>query len=105
MGSSLHPETKKQSRQWTMKGEPALKKAKTVTSASNVRATVFWDARGIFFIYNLQKGKTVSGKYYATLRQRLQQEIKAKRSHLAKQKVLFHQDNAPVHTSVLTGGG
>ena len=28
-------------------------------------------------------------------------EIKKKRPHLAKEKVLFHQDNAPVHTSVI----
>ena len=95
------PETKQQSRQWTMKGEPAPKKAKTVASASKVMATIFWDARGIIFIDYLQKGKTVNGEYYATLLQRLQQEIKAKRPHLAKKKVLFHQDNAPVHTSVI----
>lgn len=94
------PETKQQSRQWTKKREPP-KKAKTVASASKVMATIFWDARGIIFIDYLQKGKTVSGEYYATLLQRLQQEIKAKRPHLAKKKVLFHQDNAPVHTLVI----
>jgi len=39
--------------------------------------------------------------YYANLLQRLSDEIKKKRPHLAKKKVLFHQDNAPVHTSVI----
>ncbi|GFW24049.1 mariner transposase [Trichonephila clavipes] len=29
------------------------------------------------------------------------EEIKQKRSHLAKKKVLFHQDNAPAHKSVI----
>lgn len=33
---------------------------------------------------------------------RLNAEIKKKRPHLAKKKVLFHQDNAPVHTCMKT---
>src|SRR5436190_22178427 len=69
--------------------------------AGKVMASVFWDARGIIFIDYLQKGKTINGEYYANLLQRLSDEIKKKRAHLAKKKVLFHQDNAPVHTSVI----
>src|SRR5436190_12976832 len=95
------PETKEQSKQWTAREESAPKKAKTVPSAGKVMASVFWDARGIIFIDYLQKGKTINGEYYANLLQRLSDEIKKKRPHLAKKKVLFHQDNAPVHTSVI----
>ena len=95
------PETKEQSKQWTARGESAPKKAKTIPSAGKVMASVFWDARGIIFIDYLQKGKTINGEYYANLLQRLSAEIKKKRPHLAKKKVLFHQDNAPVHTSVI----
>ncbi|XP_035212046.1 uncharacterized protein LOC118186127 [Stegodyphus dumicola] len=36
------PETKDQSKQWTLPGECAPKKAKTVPSAAKVMATVFW---------------------------------------------------------------
>ena len=43
----------------------------------------------------------INGEYYANLLQRLSDIIKKKRPHLAKKKVLFHQDNAPVHTSVI----
>jgi histone-lysine N-methyltransferase SETMAR len=93
------PETKQQSKQWTVKGEPAPKKAKTVASASKFMSTVFWYARVIIFIDYLQKGKTITGVYYANLLEKLNEEIKRKRPHLAKKKVLFHQDNAPVHTS------
>ena len=64
-------------------------------------ASVFWDARGIIFIDYLHKGRTINGKYYANLLQRLGNEIKEKRPHLAKKKVLFHQENAPVHTSII----
>lgn len=95
------PESKEQSRQWIEKGEPAPKKAKLTLSFNKVMATVFWDARGIIFIDYLQKGKTINGEYYAALLQRLSEEIKTKRPHLAKKKVLFHHDNAPAHTSMI----
>ena len=92
------PETKEQSKQWVTKGDPAPKKAKTVKSAGKVMATVFWDSRGIIFIDYLEKGETITGAYYASLLDRLNNEIKEKRPHLTKKKVLLHQDNARVHT-------
>lgn len=95
------PETKKQSKQWTSKGEPAPKKAKTVFSAGKVMATVFWDSRGIILIDYLQKGKTITGTYYASLLDKLMAEIAEKRPHLQRKKILFHQDNAPSHTSAV----
>ena len=64
-------------------------------------APVFWDDRGIISINYLQNGKTINGEYYAKLLERLSHEAKEKRPHLTKKKVLFHQDNAPVHTSVI----
>ena len=64
-------------------------------------APVFWDARGIIFIDHLQKVKTIGGEYYANLLQRMSDKIKEKEPYLAEKKVLFHQDNARVHTSVI----
>lgn len=64
-------------------------------------ATVFWDAQGIIFIDFLQKGKTINGEYYASLLDQLNKEIKTKRPHLAKKKILFHHDNAPAHSSAI----
>ena len=93
------PETKEQSKQWTVMGESCPQKAKTVSSAGKVMASVFWNAHGIIFIDYLQKGKTINGEYYANLLQRLSEEIKQKRPHLSKKKVLFHQDNTPAHKS------
>lgn len=95
------PETKEQSKQWIGPGEPIPKKAKTIFSANKVMATVFWDARGIIHIDYLEKGKTITGQYYANLLQRLSKEVKIKRPHLAKKKILFHHDNAPSHTSIV----
>lgn len=65
------PEMKKQSKQWTERGESAPKKAKTVPSADKVMASVFLDACEIIFIDYLQKRKTINGKYYANLLRRL----------------------------------
>jgi histone-lysine N-methyltransferase SETMAR len=95
------PETKEQSKQWTAKDEPTPKKAKTVSSAGKVMATVFWDSYGIIFVDYLEKDKTINGEYYAGLLQRLDTEIKNKRPHLAKKKILFHQDNASAHKSAV----
>src|SRR5436190_5083057 len=81
------PETKEQSKQWTAKGEPTPKKAKTVLSAGKVMATVFWDSHGIVLIDYLEKGKTITGTYYASLLNKLKAEIEKKRPHL-KKKIL-----------------
>ena len=65
-------------------------------------ASVFWDAHGIFFIDFLEKGKTIKSDYYMALLDRLSAEIKKKRPHMQKKKVLFHKDNAPCHQSMKT---
>uniref|UniRef100_T1HBN4 Uncharacterized protein n=1 Tax=Rhodnius prolixus TaxID=13249 RepID=T1HBN4_RHOPR len=52
-------------------------------------ASVFWDAHGILFNY-LQKGETINSEYYMALVDRLSAEIKKKRRHMQKKKVLFH---------------
>ncbi|KAG5329652.1 SETMR methyltransferase, partial [Acromyrmex charruanus] len=43
------------------------------------------------------KGQTINGDYYAALLDRFN-ILKKKCLHLTKKKVLFHQDNAQVHT-------
>lgn len=80
------PETKEQSKQWTSPGERAPKKAKTVRSAGKVMATVFWDSQGVIYIDYLEKGKTITGRYYAELLGRFDVELKKKRPRLAKKK-------------------
>jgi histone-lysine N-methyltransferase SETMAR len=95
------PETKEQSKQWTSSTETAPKKAKTVPSAGKVMASVFWDSKGIIHIDYLEKGKTVTGQYYADLLHSFNAKLRKKRPHLSKKKVLFHHDNAPAHTSAI----
>ena len=61
-------------------------------------ASVFWYPHGIIFIDYLEKGRTITGAYYAALLDQLVDEIRKKPTHL-KKKILFHDDNAPSHTS------
>ena len=62
-------------------------------------ASVFWDTYGVLFIGYLEKGRMITGAYYAALLDRLVDEIRKKRPHLKKKKILFHDDNAPSHIS------
>ena len=87
--------------QWKYSTSPAPKKAKVVSSAGKMMASVFWDAKGIVFIDYLQKGKTINGEYYAKLLRELRQAIKSKRSGKLTNSVLLHQDNAPAHKSLV----
>ena len=95
------PEAKQQSKQWNHPGSPPPKKAKTVPPAGNVMASVFWDVDGILLIDYLQKGQTINGTYYASLLTQLREKIKIQRRGKLHKCVLFHQDNAPVHKSVI----
>lgn len=80
------PESNRQSAEWLQACESRPKRPKTQQSAGKVMASVFWDARGIIFIDYLEKGKTITAKYYVELLDRLDEEIKKKRPHLNKKK-------------------
>ena len=54
-------------------------------------ATVFWDKHSIIHIDYLKKEKTVTAQYYLQLLDRFDAAIQAKRPHLARKKILFHQ--------------
>jgi len=98
------PESKQQSERWTEAGCSAPKKRRLVPSAGKFMASVFWDAEGILFIDYLEKGKTITGEYYSNLLTRLDEKILEKRPGLQKKNIIFHQDNAPAHKSVLAMG-
>jgi len=54
-----------------------------------------------FFIDYLEKGKTITGEYYSNVLTRLDEKIREKSLGLQKKKIIFHQENAPAHKSVL----
>ena len=96
------PKTKISSAEWTVAGDSHLKRPNIHQLADKVMASVFWDAYGIFFIVYLKKGKTINSDYYMALLDRLSAEIKKKRPHMQKKKVLFHQGNTLCHKSMKT---
>ncbi len=55
----------------------------------------------MIYIDYLEQGETVTGAYYAELLSQFAAELKKKRLHLEKKKVLFHHDNAPAHASAV----
>jgi histone-lysine N-methyltransferase SETMAR len=93
------PETKRQSMQWKHVNSPPPKKFCVQKSAGKVMATVFWDAEGIIMVDYLEKGKTVSGEYYALLLGQLRDRLKEIRRGKVTKGVLLLQDNAPAHNS------
>ena len=62
-------------------------------------AMIFRDSKGIIMMDFLGRGRTITGQYYSELLDRFDEKLKKTRPHLAKQKVLFHLDNAPAHSS------
>ena len=96
------PKTNRSSSEWTAASESRPKRPKTQQWAGKIMASVFWEAHGILFIDYLQKRKTINSNYYMALLDLLGVGIKKKRPLMQKEKVLFHQDNAPCHKSMKT---
>jgi len=82
----------------------SAKEDKVGSSSRKSPASVFWDAESILFIDYLEKGKTIIREYYSNLLTRLDEKIREKRPGLQKKKVIFYQDNAPTHKSILAIG-
>jgi len=95
------PETKQQSKQWKHVASPPPVKFRKIASADKVLASVFWDSKGVLMIDYLERGKTVTGVYYAELIHKLRSAIKEKRRGKLSDGVLLHHDNAPAHTSAV----
>lgn len=95
------PKTKLQSKEWKHVTSPTPVKFRKIASAGKVMASVFWDSEGVLMIDYLERGKTVTGIYYAELIRKLRAVIKEKRRGKLRQGVLLHQDNAPAHTSAV----
>ena len=68
-------------------------------SVWKVIASIFWDHKGILFINYLERGLTVTLKYYEDVLKQLQVNIKEKRREALTSKVLLLHVNAPAHTS------
>ena len=84
-------ETTIQSEQWTAKEKSAPIEAKTVFSVGKMMATVFWGSHGIILIDYLQKGKNITGSYYASLLDKLKEELAEKLHTFAEKCHIFRK--------------
>jgi hypothetical protein len=66
-------------------------------SSSNVLATVFWNKDGMLLIDYMEKGATITAKYYAVLLDKLKQQLVSKHRGKLSKRILFLQDNAGPH--------
>ena len=65
--------------------------------------SVSWDYKDIVYFELLPRNQTINSKVYCRQLMKLDNEMKEKRSELASRKgVIFHQDNARPHTSLVT---
>ena len=65
--------------------------------------SVWWDSKGIVYFELLPMNQTINLNVYSRQLMKLDKEIKEKRPELTTHKgVIFNQDNARPHTSLVT---
>ena len=90
-------------RSWSKRDEPAQSASKADIHQKEVMLSVWWDFKGIIHLELLPRNQTINSNVYCRQLIKLDKEIKEKRPELATRKgVVFHQDNARPHTSLVT---
>ena len=96
------PETKRQSSQWKHAGSPRPKKAGQSKSTHKLLLIPFFDSTGMIYMHWVPTGQTVNKEYYVELLREFRKRFRRNRPALFKSgQWHFHQDNAPVHNSIL----
>ena len=99
---SFHtPATKKQSKEWTKKGQPGPIKAKVHASRTSQMVLAFFDNKGPIYTNDVPRGTTVNAIYILGALGRFQKAFKKKRPEMAAGEWFFHWDNAPVHSAAV----
>ena len=92
------PETKRQSSKWKNAGSPRPRKARQSKSTHKPLMTFFLTA----LIHWVPTGQTVNKEYYVEVLREFKKRFQGMRPALFKScQWHFHQDNAPVHNSIL----
>ena len=99
---SFHtPATKKQSKEWTKKGQPGPIKAKVHASRTSQMVLAFFDNQGPIYTNYVPRGTTVNANYIVGALGNFMKYFKKKRPEMAAGEWFFHWDNAPVHTAAV----
>ena len=95
-------ETKRQSSQWKHAGSPRPKKARQSKSTHKHFMIPFFDSTGMIYMHWVPTGQTVNKEYYVEVLREFRKRFRQKGTALFKLgQCHFHQDNAPVHNSIL----
>ena len=88
--------------QWKHDGSPRPKKTRQSKSTYKLLIIPFFDSTGMIYMYWVSTGQTVNKKYYVEILMEFSKRFRQKRPALFKSgQWHFHQDNAPVHNSIL----
>ena len=90
------------SSQWKHVGAPRPKKTRQSKSTLKLFMIPFFDSAGMIYMHWVPTGQTVNKEYYVEVLREFRKRFLGKRSALFKLgQWHFHQDNAPVHNSIL----
>ena len=93
----------KRKRSWSKSGEAAQTVAKPGLTARKVLLCVWWDWQGIIYYELFPYGQTLNSDLYCQQLDRLNAALMQKRPSLINRgRIVFHQDNARPHTSLVT---
>ena len=98
------PETKRQNSQWKHAGTPRPKKARQSKSTHKILMIpfFFFDSTGMIYMHRVPTRQTVNKEYYVAVLREFRKRFRRKRPAIFKtDQWHFHQDNAPVHNSIL----
>ena len=96
------PETERQSSQWKHASSPRPKKARQSKSTHKPLIIPFFYSTGMIYMHCVPTGLTVNEEYYDEVLREFRKRPRRKRPALFKSgQWHFHQDNAPVHNSIL----
>ena len=96
------PETKRQTSKWKHAGSPRPRKARQSKSTNKLLMIPFFDSTGMIYMHWVPNGQTVNKEYYVQVLREFRIIFRGKRPALFKLgQWRFHQDNAPVHNSIL----
>ncbi len=99
---SFHtPQAKQQSKQWLVKSEPGLIKAKVHASRSEQMILAFFDSKGLIYTNYVPMGTTVNANYIMEALGKFLKVFRQMRPETVAGDWWFHWDNLPVHTTAM----
>ena len=90
-------------RSWGKRNEPPPTTPKAGLHPKKVTLCIWWDWKGVFYYELIPENQTINSNKYCSQLDQLKAALDEKRPELVNRKrVIFHQDNARPHVSLMT---